>query len=346
MKIDVIDPANDPAWEAFIQETPEATPFHTGAWAKVLRDTYDFQPRYMVTRHEDGTLSAGIPLFEVSNSRLVGVPFSDYCPPLLPDSEDSRALVQELKRTTSNGTSALELRGTSTLDLEAEGFAKADAFVQHVISLDGDMKELEARFRKNMRQAIRKAKENGLTVRAGDSLSDMERFYELNILTRRKHGLIPQPWRFFENIHRYMISTGCGVLLLCEYEGRIIAGDMMLAYGKKLVGKFNASDRRYQALGPNHLLQVRGIELGVADGYNEINLGRTELEHDGLRRFKKGWGSREEPLPYYYYPADQTGSWSTGQTPPGGQQLMALFVRFAPSWALRMAGAAIYRRAA
>ena len=345
MQIDTIDPAHDPTWEAFIQETPEATPFHTGAWAKVLRDTYDFRPRYMVARKENGKLAAGIPLFEVNGSRLVGVPFSDYCPPLLPDSEDSKALVQELKRTTNNGTSSLELRGSSALDLEAEGFTRADAFVQHVIPLDADIQELEARFRANVRRTVRKAKRSGLTVRAGDTLSDMERFYELNMLTRRRHGLIPQPWRFFENIHRHVISGGGGVLLLCEYEGRAIAADVVLGYGTKLVGKFNASDLRYQALGPNNLLQMRTIELGVADGYSEINLGRTEPEHEGLRRFKLGWGSREEPLPYYYYPADQTGSWSTGRMPPG-QQLMALFARYAPSWALRMASAAIYKRAA
>ncbi len=342
MNIDTIDPANDPIWEAFTRETAEATPFHTGAWAKVLRDTDDFQPHYMVARGENGKIAAAIPLFEVNGARLVGVPFSDYCPPLLPDCEDSKALVAELKRTTNNGISGLELRGPSALDLEAEGFTKANAFSQHVIDLDGDIEELESRVRSSAQRTIRKAKRNGLTVRAGDTLADMERFYDLNMLTRRKHGLIPQPWRFFENIHRHMISGGSGVLLFCEYEGRAIAADMMLAYGKKLVGKFNASDRRYQALGPNHLLQMRCIELGVAEGYSEINLGRTEPEHEGLRRYKLSWGSREEPLPYYYYPADRIGSWSTGPLP--GQQLMALFVRFGPSWALRMAGAAMYKR--
>ena len=345
MKIDTIDPAHDPIWEAFIQGTPEATPFHTGAWAKVLRDTYDFQPRYMVARNEHGLLTAGIPLFAVNGSRLVGVPFSDYCPPLLPNSEDSLALVKELKLTTDNGTRGLELRGPAMLDLEAAGFRKANAFVQHVIDLNGDVEEMETRFRKSVMRTIRKARRNGLTVRTGETLSDMELFYNLNLNTRRKHGLIPQPWRFFENIYRHMISSGHGTLLLCEYEDQVIAADITLAYGTKLVGKFNASERQYQTMGPNHLLLMRTIEMGLADGYTEINLGRTETDQAGLRRFKMSWGSREEPLPYYYYPEDQAGSWTTGQLPPG-QQLMALFARYAPSWALRMAGAAIYKRAA
>ncbi len=345
MKIDFIDPAHDPIWEAFIQTTPEATPFHTGGWSKVLQDTYDFQPRYMVARNEVGMITAGIPLFGVNGSRLVGVPFSDYCPPLLPDSQDSRALIEELKLMTTNGTSALELRGPATLDLEAAGFRKGGAFVQHVIDLDGDVEEMETRFRKSVMRTIRKAKRNGLTVRTGETLADMELFYNLNLNTRRKHGLIPQPWRFFENIHRHMISSGRGTLLLCEYEGQVIAADIMLAYGTKLVGKFNASERQYQTMGPNHLLLMRTIEMGLAGGYTEINLGRSDPDQEGLRSFKLSWGSREEPLPYYYYPEDHAGSWSTGQLPPG-QQLMALFARYAPSWALRMAGAAIYKRAA
>ena len=345
MQIETVDPTRDPGWEAFITDRPEATPFHTGAWAKVLRDTYNFEPRYMIARAESGKVEAGAPLFAVGGQRLVGVPFSDYCAPLIPDSAGGHALVEQLKLTATNGTKGLELRGPAVLDLSSEGFSKVDGFVQHTIMLDASLPEIESRFRGSVRRAIRKARRNGLTVRAADSLDDMQLFYNLNILTRRKHGLIPQPWRFFENIHRHMISGGSGLLLLCEHEGTVIAADLLLAQGTKLVNKFNASNATFQSLNPNNLLLMTAIELGVSEGYTELNLGRTEIDQEGLRRFKLGWGSREEPLPYYYYPQGQQGSWSSGNTPPG-QRLMALFVRVAPSWALRMAGAAIYKRAA
>src|SRR3990172_6405110 len=119
MRIETIDPIHEQPWGAFLLQEPRATVFHSAAWARVLYDTYGFQHRYMVAREDDGRVVAGIPLFQVKGGRLVGLPFSDLCPPLLPDDDVGSTLLDVTKRTIeTDGITSIELRGHSALDLE------------------------------------------------------------------------------------------------------------------------------------------------------------------------------------------------------------------------------------
>lgn len=343
MQIDTIDPTREPSWERFLMRHPQATVFHAPAWARVIGETYGFRPRYLVAR-EGSEIVAGIPLFQVNGSRLIGLPFSDLCPPLLDDDATGRALLEAAKRAaSSDGVHTLELRG-GALDLEAHGFTRAAAYLHHEMPLDAPVETLIGRFRANTRQHVRQAERAGLTVRVTRAPEDMERFYALNVATRKKHGLIPQPRRFFQNIQRHVIDEGAGFLMLCEQEGRTIAADLQLVFKDTLVGKYNASDARFLHLRPNHLLMQRTVELGASLDYRSIDLGRCELENEGLRRFKLGWGATETPLSYYCYPP--AGAASAAERTRGARRLLGLFVRFAPDWALRQAGALLYRYAA
>ena len=275
MRIETIDPMCERSWDEFLLRAPQATAFHSSTWAKVLKDTYGFQPRYLVAR-EGGHITAGIPLFQVNGGRLVGLPFSDLCPPLLPDDAGGAALLGAAKRAVeTDGITGLELRGQSELDPECHGFRKGDTFFHHIVPLDADGEEMEARLHASTRRDVRKARRRGLTVRVATTLEDMERFYRLHTMTRKKHGLVPQPWRFFENIHRHAISEGSGYLLLCEHEGDAIAGRFLLAFKDTLVGKSSASDPRFLNLRPNHLLLRSAIELGVSIGYRSADLDRA-----------------------------------------------------------------------
>ena len=79
------------------------------------------------------------------------------------------------------------------------GFGNGTAFYQHIVNLTGD---IESKVHNSARRAIRKAEKAGVTVRVSSELADTRRFYELMVQTRRKHGLLPQPWRFFTGQQR------------------------------------------------------------------------------------------------------------------------------------------------
>jgi CelD/BcsL family acetyltransferase involved in cellulose biosynthesis len=160
-------------------------------------------------------------------------------------------------------------------------------------------------------------------------------------MTRRKHGLLPQPWSFFANIHRYLIATGRGYLLLADVGGETIGGDLLLQFRDQLTYKFNASDPRFLHLRPNNLLLWRAMHLGAEAGYRTLDLGRCEEDNEGLRRFKLLGGAREQRVGYYHYPAAVGGSTLLSAKP--ARAALSFFVRYAPAFALEAVGAALYR---
>ena len=87
-----IDPLGDRRWTDFVERHPDASIFHTIPWLDALRRTYGYRPVVLTNCPRGVELTAGIPFCEVkswiSGSRLVSLPFSDHCQPLLKTPDD------------------------------------------------------------------------------------------------------------------------------------------------------------------------------------------------------------------------------------------------------------------
>lgn len=344
--IEIIDPRVTPEWDSFAESHPDATVFHTAAWANVILDTYRYKPLYHVARDEDGTIRAAIPLMQVdgrlTSRRLVGLPFSDLCAPLLDASPRSRALLDAVKALAEkSGAGHLEVRGTSALSPETAGFEPGEGFYQHIVPVHESEGEQEKQLHSSAKRAIRKAAKEGITVRVSTSEFDMREFYRLMVMTRRKHGLLPQPWRFFANIQRHMIDAGHGWLLLAEHGGKVIAGDLLLKFRDQMVYKFNASDQAHLQLRPNNVLLWEAIRLSAAHDCTSLDLGRCDEDNEGLRRFKMLWGSEETTLRYFSYKPAGARNGRLATSAPG-RAIFGFFVKYAPMFALQRMGAAVY----
>ncbi len=343
--VQVIDPRTSPAWGEFVGHHPEATVFHTTAWASVLLETYGYQPRYCVLAGASGDIMAGVPLLLVDSRltgrRLVGLPFSDFCPPLALPGCDPSPLVESIRREASNGgLSYVEVRGPSSLPLEQWGFQHTSLFQRHIVPLDTPLNELQSKIHSSARRGAKKAEREGVRVRRAASCAEMRRFYDLYVATRRKHGLVPAPYRFFQSIQAHFLATDQGCLLLAELAGRLIAADLLLWHGRSLLYKANVSDHRFLEQRPNNVLMWEAIKLGKDLGCSVFDLGRSEADNEGLRRFKSLWASRAEPLPYFYYPRAKGFATEDGSSMK--RRLLAAAVRVTPSVLLPRAGALLY----
>ena len=85
---------------------------------------------------------------------------------------------------------------------------------------------------------------------------------------------------------------------------------MYLLYGKTIYYKYGASCDLARQCRANNAVMWKAIQWGCENGYEVMDLGRFEVEHEGLRRFKGDWGTEETILPYYYWWNDgsDTGS--------------------------------------
>ena len=305
----------------------------------MLAETYKFQPRYVGAIAETGEVLAGVPTMlvesRITGRRMIGLPFSDACPPLLHGFDRTDELIGGLLEDySSQGCAFLELRGGNST-LATAGFQKFE-FVRHEIPLGASLDEIEGKLSSAKRRARNRATNEGVEVSRSESIADMKVLYKLYVLTRQKHGLPPAPFSFFENIHRFLIEPGMGCLLVAKWKGQVIAIDLLLWYGDHLYYKFNVWDTRFQEVRPNDLLIWEAIRLGKEKELSVFDLGRCEIENEGLRRFKMGWSANESVLPYYFYPSVRGFTAGAGQKK--GHEVAGNVIRRTPPALLARAG--------
>jgi hypothetical protein len=175
------------------------------------------------------------------------------------------------------------------------------SFLGHRLELGSNEGALFNRFESSVRRAIRKAEKCGVVTTLSQTLPAVREYYELHCLTRRLHGLPPQPFRFFLNIHQHVLSQNQGMIATARYQDRPIASAIFFHLGSEALYKFGASDPDFQEFRANNLLMWEAIKWCVAQGKKTLDFGRTSIGGEGLRRYKLGWGTEERPIHYYRY---------------------------------------------
>src|ERR1700752_1045362 len=97
-----IKPLKDPRWGEFLQRHPRASVFHSSPWLQALSPTYGYAPIVFTTSTAGEPLKNGIVLGRVASwlrgRRLVSLPFSDHCEPLVATQEVLSVLSAALNR--------------------------------------------------------------------------------------------------------------------------------------------------------------------------------------------------------------------------------------------------------
>jgi len=302
MKLDIINPLDCPQWDEMVSEMNGNSFFHSSGWAKVLQSSYNFNPAYF-TLSEKGKLRAVIPVMEVrsflTGTRGVSLTFADYCEPIVDDSEMFPVIFERIVDFgKKSGWRHIELRGGQKF---LNGAPTSARYLVHTLELSANEQELFAHFRSSTRRNIQKAVQEGVETKLCTSIQAVRDFYELHCMTRKRHGLPPQPFHFFKNIHDFIISQNQGFVLLASYQGKKVAGAVFFHFGDKALYKYGASDEGYQHLRANNLVIWEAIKWYALNHFASFCFGRTDCENKGLRQFKTGWGAAEKDLCYYKY---------------------------------------------
>jgi serine/alanine adding enzyme len=292
-------------WDQFIEAQKDGTPFHLSSWLLTIRQTYPFKPLLYVLKDSSGNISSVLPLFRiksiVTGTRIVSVPFSDYCHPLAATEEDLVRLITQLLDSMGRNIKYVEIRGFVS---EKAKFVCNNYYKRHFITLPPEPVEMRKKINKRTIQySIRKAEKAEVTIVEDNSEKGIEEFYRLNLLTRKKHGVPPQPKRFFINMIHNMVSHCTTSILLAKWDSKAIAAGVFFKFLKTVYYKYNVSDPDYLSTkAPNHLLTWKAIETACKEGYRYFDFGRTAPDNEGLMRYKEMWGAEAVDLPYSYYP--------------------------------------------
>jgi hypothetical protein len=282
--------------------------FLTSGWARVLQDSYGHQPVYLCNLSDSGQVAAVFPIMELCSpwvgKRAASLPFTDFCVPQGRPNQIEDLFRNALLLGPARGWRYVQCRGGDLRHLKA---IPSLQFHGHVIDLHSDEKTLFSAVSPPFRRSVRKAERAGLKVQFSQTSESMHVFYRLHCQTRRRHGLPPQPWKFFANITRHMLQSGRATLATVFRDTQAVASAVVLYHGKQACFKFGASDDKHRDVRPNNFLMWQLVRWAAEQGFDQLHLGRTSLANPGLRRFKLALGAREESVEYFNYNFQEGG---------------------------------------
>jgi Acetyltransferase (GNAT) domain len=338
-----IDPLQDRRWDDFLLHHSQSSIFHTRAWLQAIRATYGYEPLAFVKVSTSGSLTDAIVFCRIKSfitgSRLVSVPFADHCDPLVRGSSDLDSLLLHVQRNlASEECQHFELRPLSTPPMDLQQRATLGrSYAHHLLNLQPNLETLFHHFHKScIQRKIRRAEREGLVYDEGVSNELVREFYRLFVLTRRRHGLPPQPLAWFFNL-RDALGDALKVRMISK-AGKSIASIVTAQYKQRLVYKYGASDAQFHKLGPMPLLFWRTIQEAKQLALCEFDLGRSDLTGRGLIAFKDHLGASCSVLGYYRYPASPDIVARLGRT-----GLVPRLCTYLPTSLMRVAGSILYR---
>ena len=343
-----IDPLHDPRWEEFVGRHPRASVFHSPAWLEALRRTYGYEPVAYTTSAAGDALENGLVFCRVESwltgRRLVSLPFSDHCDPLVDAPQDldtiTAALEQECR---SERWRYIEMRPLRPSEIITSLTHATIPYTLHVLDLGPGIDTLFRNCHKNSTQRkILRAASEGLKYREGATEELLDSFYVLLANTRQRHSRPPQPRSWFVNL---IGCFGDALKIRVAYkDDRPVAAVLTLRHKDTLVYKYGGSDSRFNNLGSMHFLLWRAIQEAKASGLHFFDFGRTEAAQHGLITFKKRWGTTESSLIYSRYGlSDKVTHMFESSTASWKSKVAKYLLAHMQPGVLSLAGRALYR---
>jgi hypothetical protein len=334
------DPLSDPRWDSFVNDQPRSSVFHTKAWLLALHRTYKYEPVGYTEAGASEPMRNAVVFCRVKSwltgKRLVSLPFSDHCEPLVDNVAQLHALLAPALKELEKGQ--IKYVDVRPLSLEfTEGISSAEEYFLHILDLRPSVEELYKKLHgDSIRRKIQRAEREKLELEVGSSDAILAQFYNLHVITRQRQQLPPHPLAWFRNV------LGClgadAQIRVARKDGIAIASIFSIAHKQKMIYKYGCSDAHSHNLGGMQFVFWDLIRNAKERGFVELDFGRSECANTGLVTFKDRWGGNRQLLRYLRYPERAAPS-------DGNPLLMDLgkkvFAR-CPQGVLKLAGNLLY----
>jgi lipid II:glycine glycyltransferase (peptidoglycan interpeptide bridge formation enzyme) len=231
----------------------------------------------------------------------VSLPFSDHCDPLVESGAEFNDILLTVRQTLGRGKwDYCEVRPIRFQPGAATMMGESARYLWHTIDLRPDINTIRRNFHHSVERKIRRAEREGLVYEEGNSEVLLQQFYQLLVGTRRRQHLPPQPLKWFRSL---IASFGTNLKIrVASKSGTPIASILTLSHKDTVTYKYGCSDAQYHALGGVALLFWNTIQQAKAEGYQQLDMGRSDSGNEGLCTFKEHWGGIRSDLHYWRYP--------------------------------------------
>ena len=231
----------------------------------------------------------------------------------------------------------LELRPFLAADLGKQ-FQPSESFYFHELDLTPGLEKLfKGMHKDSIQRKIRRAEKEQLSCEVGRTDEIIDAFYNLLLLTRRRHLLPPQPKNWFRNLAKNMGDAL--QIRIASKDGAPVAALLTLQHRSSIIYKYGCSNEAFHQLGGMPFLFWKLIEEGKSTGAERIDFGRSEMENKGLVSFKDKFGTMKRILTYYRYPQSTKQSTHAWEDSGLARRMFSIL----PDGVLSVAGKVLYR---
>jgi len=306
-------------YDNFLMERSDAYVFHTVEWKNVIEKTFKYKPLYIIAIDDDNNICAILPLFFINNffkKKLVSVPFFSFGG-FLGDKKYIPALIKkvfELKDKLHCKSITIKQSPNSNIyqtSLENAGMFRIEIRLNHYIELkDKNIDEIWMNISDKNRGTIRKAKKKDVIIERLTREEDLEDLHLLEIITRKKIGLLSPSINYYKNMWRELNPKNYLYILIAKHYGKIIAFAIFFVFNNRVVHVHVGSNNKGRKLGANNLILWSAIEYCCEKGYEIFDLGASVLDgkgnitenFKGIYFYKNSFNTINVPYSWYYYP--------------------------------------------
>jgi hypothetical protein len=335
----IIDPLSDERWMEFIASQEQASIHYHPAWLRVICGQNKLTPQAFCSINDCKIISGF--LFIVAkgftgNKLAVTVSCSDSNL-ILGNKSDTdellRAFLEYMKQMDIKQAEFRDNLSSSLIHSLLVGYAHYLTINTSIEAICGSNKTTA------VSRNIRRSEKEGLVSEICNDLDAIKAFYALHVKTRKKLGTPVQSLHFFVTYLEEIVRTGAGYIVSVKKDGIPLSIGLFAGYNNTLSYKFGASNPEFLSYRPNNLMLWAAILEAQKRRYKKFDMGRTDFENEGLRRFKLGWGCQETPLCYSYYPAEPQNQFLRNVN----KLFVAPVIRNSPEFVCRAAGMLAYK---
>ncbi|MFT6896779.1 MAG: FemAB-related protein (PEP-CTERM system-associated) [Paraglaciecola sp.] len=286
--------ADQVIWDQYVEQHPQATPYHRFAWLQSIEAAYQHQSASLLALQDEQVVGIMPCVAMKAPFRQLSFCALPYCDigGALSDNEfiKEQLFTKALVDLRQAGGSKFDYRDNAQVQNEA---AMAGQKVRMLLPLPGTSEQLMAEFKSKLRSQIRKSEKNGLTCIIANDKNQVDDFYHIFAINMRKLGSPVHSKKWFVALFDYY---GDNIVLSVVYSDTVAIGaGITLRNGTKMSIPWASTVAEYNKLAPNMMLYWSLLEQACDTGCSEFDFGRSTYG-EGTYKFKRQWGAQPHPL--------------------------------------------------
>lgn len=286
-------------WDAYVEEHPDATPFHSRAWCEAITRATGHRCHLVTARDTAGTLTGILPLHHVRSplfgQALVGSGFAVDGGILANDPTVAAILAQgAAEMAASLAVPSVELRG-GALPEGTGWYHEEGIYAGFARDLSADDEAELLAIPRKQRAEVRKALGSDLTVTTGDDTTERRDHYRIYATSVRNLGTPVFPKALFDAV---LDAFGDDAdILTVRSDGRAVASVLSLTWRGTVMPFWGGGLAEARGLRANELMYFALMRHARERGCTRFDFGRSKVG-TGPYSYKKNWGFEPQPLVY------------------------------------------------